>query len=126
MVRTVCLIDDDKIYLFIMRRLLSQLGLCEHVIEFSDPSDALEFFTQNPDPLPELVLVDMNMPVMDGWDFLKEYHKLEQNWPQRPTVYMVSSSIDKADMERAGKEPVLKGYLTKPLSTETLHQLFGA
>jgi CheY-like chemotaxis protein len=124
MVHTACLIDDDTIYLFIMRRLLTQLGLCAHIIEFNDPQEAIAYFKNGPEEMPTIIMVDLNMPLMDGWEFLEAYGELEKTWVNRPTVYMVSSSIDSADIARAKLVPQLKGYLTKPLSEETLRRLF--
>lgn len=125
MIKTACIIDDDAIYLFAMRRIIKNLGLCEDLMEFSDAQLAIDYFSGAPEKLPELILVDINMPVLDGWDFLHEYGALERNWAVQPKLYMVSSSVDDADLVKANAEPLLTGYLTKPLNEQILRSIFS-
>ncbi len=121
----VCLIDDDQIYLFAMRRIIQHLELCDTVEDFSNPETALAAFRNWPDGMPDLIMVDINMPVMDGWQFLSMYQTIVSKLSTKPALYMVSSSIDEADVERANLHPLLDGYLVKPITAEKLLAIFG-
>jgi len=120
----VCLIDDDKIYVFAMNRILKNLQLCDSVVSHQNPELALEAFANDPNNVPDIIMVDINMPVMDGWQFLRKYEQLSEKWPKKPSIYLVSSSVDEADLEKVKSYQMLNGYLTKPIGEEKLRSIF--
>lgn len=74
-------------------------------------------------PLPELLLVDLNMPGMDGWEFLVQYNNITENVAQKPIVVILTTSENEDDAERAEKLPYVDGYFTKPLSADALKEI---
>ncbi|EON75809.1 Two-component response regulator [Lunatimonas lonarensis] len=117
----IVLIDDDPINNLINRRLINKLQLSPRIEEFLEAEQALVFLKTVPSVQHLLILVDINMPVMNGWDFLKEYagHCLERN----DSVVMLSSSIDFQDRQRAKEFPAVSGFIEKPLTFEKLKPL---
>jgi len=125
-VKTVCVIDDDKIYVYGLKKLISLKQLCPNLIEFPNGKEAIDFFNdpQNQQQLPDIILLDIDMPVMDGWDFMEHYAQILPRLGKKITVYMVSSSIDDADMKRAKNITEVSDYVVKPVSQDKLARLF--
>ncbi len=97
------------------------------LIEFHDGRQAIDFMvskSDQPSELPELVLLDINMPNLNGWQFLDELRKVNVS-SYRPTIYIVSSSNDPEDIDTAASYPEIKGYLTKPLQMAEIKALFS-
>ncbi|TGL51401.1 response regulator [Leptospira kemamanensis] len=119
----ICIIDDDKIYQFTTKKIISNAGIKGEVLIFSDAENALEFFqkeTHSKESLPDIVFLDINMPFMDGWQFLEAIEPLLSQFPKQIQIYLVSSSVDDADTERASKITYVAGYIFKPFTKEKL------
>ena len=130
MISKVLCVDDDTISLTISQLLLKRTGFAAEVDTVIDGSEALEYFedlfANNPDPVknaPELILLDINMPVMNGWEFLQEYtpHYLDRLSNTR--IIILSSTIDPEDFALAKQYPVVMQFISKPLSIEHLEEL---
>ncbi len=122
-INNICLVDDDEIYIFLAERTIQNLGICNHVLSFSNGFEAIQYIKQNiefPDRLPQLMLLDINMPVMDGWDFLDEYARIKDQLPNQIVIYMTSSSIATEDITRAENYEEITAYLAKPIRTNEL------
>lgn len=125
----ICVIDDDDIYQFTVTRTIKAHNIAKKILVFSDGEQALEFFKDNisnEDHLPDIIFLDLNMPIMDGWQFLEEYIKLKPRVGKKITVYLVTSSVDPADTERAKKISAVSDYLIKPIKPEQLKDLVEA
>jgi len=116
----VFLIDDDNIYHFTARKILESTGLAKHIHSFYNGSEAIKYFknsnAQDPDTFPDVIFLDINMPIMNGWEFLEEYHNLYGNFPKPVVVYVVSSSIDSYDMKKSRQYDVVTDYIVKPVT----------
>jgi len=116
----VCLIDDDNIYQFTARKLVESTGLAKKIQSFYNGSDAINYFkdqsNNNPETLPDVIFLDINMPIMNGWEFLEEYNKLSNKFSKPIVVYVVSSSIDSNDMQKSKEYKAVSDYLVKPIS----------
>ncbi|QEE49685.1 response regulator [Flavobacterium alkalisoli] len=126
-IRNLCVIDDDKIYHFLLKNLLKQNNIDVKSVFFQNGQDAIEFLSdeKNNDDLPDLILLDVNMPIMNGWQFLEEYIKLKTNFGKDPHIYMISSSNNEVDINKAREfSGVVKDYFLKPICKEDLHKIF--
>ncbi len=122
------IVDDDEIFQFTTRKMLQYLGQKEGVESFSNGHIAIEklkSLTGQPHDLPDIILLDINMPVMDGWDFLAQYSTLEKGLSKQVRIYMISSSVDDRDLERAEKNPHITKYISKPVDELILKEMLG-
>lgn len=120
--------DDDDLFQFVMRQHLERLQMVENVLKFSDGEQALTYIISNlehPDLLPELILLDVNMPYMDGWQFMREFVKLEFPPGKMAKIYILSSSTHDSDLLKAKEFPVLAGYLVKPIGKPMIQQILS-
>lgn len=115
----ICLIDDDNIYQFTARKLVESTGLAKQIQSFYNGHEAINYFkdqkNNNPETLPDVIFLDINMPIMNGWEFLEEYNKLYDNLQKPIVVYVVSSSIDSNDMRRSKEYKPVSDYIVKPI-----------
>ncbi len=126
MIKRICIIDDDKIYRFTTEKYIQMLKLADTVTTFADGEEALEYIKDNAlqeDVLPDIILLDVNMPIMDGWDFVQEFANLNPRPIKEITLYMVTSSIDERDREKAAKMTAIHDFIIKPISEKQLVEL---
>lgn len=119
---TICLIDDDRIYQFTAKRIIELVNPMQKVLVFSNGKEALDFFSQQTlkhDELPDVILLDINMPVMNGWEFLEAYNGVKSDLDKHINIYMVSSSVDANDKLRS-KTFDVKDFIEKPLDKEMM------
>ncbi len=119
--RTVAIVDDDPIYRFTTLRSIERQQLATKVLEFNSGSEALQFLSDksaDPATLPDVILLDINMPLTDGWMFLEQFDQMKSTLSKPITIYMVSSSIDQRDIQRAKANAHVKDYLIKPIPQE--------
>ncbi len=122
----IAIIDDDKLFVKIMEMTGKLTGRLVEYIEFYDGETALEFFTKNvecPEELPDIIFLDLDMPVTDGWVFLNEFEPLSLKSPKRMPLYITTSSLAPTDNALGIKSPVVSGYLVKPVSRERLWEI---
>jgi len=122
----ILLIDDDLPTNFYNRKVIEKAGCAEHVEVCNSGEAALEFlkkdFNSGPPPQPELIFLDINMPIMDGWEFLEEYDKLPDHLQGDVVVVMLTTSINPDDEVRAN-ELNIHGFARKPLTEKLLIDL---
>ncbi|MFV8345344.1 response regulator [Flavobacterium sp. ZB4P13] len=118
------IIDDDKLTLKLMSILISKNKFCEEIQSFNNAQSAIAKLKENWDDnenLPDAILLDLNMPVMDGWQFLDEFILLPIK--KEISIFIMTSSIDPADIEMAKKYDVIKDYIMKPITAQKLNEL---
>src|SRR5690554_6238204 len=103
----IVLIDDDPINNLINKRLISKLDLSPNVVDFLEAEKALKFIAED-SIRNTLILLDINMPVMNGWDFLNHYGDLEKK--RNDKIVMLSSSIDHQDIKKSKEFSYVKGF----------------
>ncbi len=127
--RRILLVDDDAVTNYVNEELISEMNITDQVIVAENGARALDFLRKNwlnPDNTVKndctgnLILLDINMPVMDGFDFLDEFQKYKVN--SHIQVVLVTTSDNRKDIERAKNYPIA-AYLVKPLSAEKLTDL---
>jgi len=124
-----CIIDDDKIYVNLVRKIIEIKKLSENLLIFKNGLEALEYFkiiltNMTEEKLPDIIFLDLNMPVMDGWEFLGEFIKIKNQFDKKITLYVVSSSIDPRDLERAKSFNLVTDYLIKPIELKKFEKIF--
>lgn len=126
---TICLIDDDRIYQFTAKRIIQLVDPSQKVLAFSNGKEALEYFQTRcgeKDALPDIIFLDINMPVMDGWEFLEGFSTVEPVIEKKITIYMVSSSVDEKDMTRCKSFDYVEDYIVKPLHQQMMKSLISS
>ncbi|MEJ1221845.1 response regulator [Sediminicola sp. 1XM1-17] len=115
--KEILLIDDNYIDNYINKRIVTSEKIAEHITVKLSPVEALEYLGSKMDTLPELIFLDIKMPEMDGFEFLKELSKLcpLPHQQAKCNIIMLSSSINRKDIDAAKKNPLVKDFLTKPL-----------
>jgi len=123
----ICIIDDDKIHQFMLTRIINQNKLAEGIITFSDGEEALQYLTENQatkEMIPDVIFLDNNMPIMDGWQFIEEYASIKTEIKKKIVIYMLSSSVDPVDIERASTITEIYDYIVKPIQLEAIEKIF--
>lgn len=112
----VLLIDDDFISIFLTKKLLQREGVADSITCFRSSQEALDCVRQlPPDQLPEVIFLDLNMPVMSGWDFLEALRAEEEQFIGRCRIYILTSSLAPCDTARAKDFSLVAGLIHKPL-----------
>lgn len=124
--RNIVLVDDNETTSFLNNRLLSRLDVAEQVHTFSKADKAFEFLWGHGDEaaaeVPELVFVDLKMPGMDGFEFLKLYDALPDDSKDKTVMAVLTTSMHSADTARVAQYPNVE-YLAKPLTEEKMQKL---
>jgi CheY-like chemotaxis protein len=115
------LIDDDDIFNYLSKRILLKSDVANSIIDFTNAKSALDFIKSTDSEI-DIILLDINMPIMNGFDFLDSFIQLAN---KQISVYMLTSSIDDADMIKSLKYPCVKGYFSKPLTIDTIAQIYS-
>ncbi len=124
-----CIIDDDKLYVNLLKKIILTRKLCDNLLVFNDGKQSIDYFeallqNMNADKIPDIIFIDLNMPVMDGWEFIERFTKIENQFNKTITLYIVSSSIDPADINRAKSLSNIEDYLIKPAHIQELENIF--
>ncbi|MDN3594582.1 response regulator [Zunongwangia endophytica] len=119
-----CIIDDDPIFVFSAKKIMELADFSNGFIVFGNGKEALNhlhaLIASNKE-LPDVILLDLNMPVMDGWEFLDNFIKIESE--KVITIYIVSSSVDQSDIDKAKSYDGVSNYIVKPVTIDSLKKV---
>lgn len=121
----VLLVEDDPITIMVCERIIKMTFFAENVTSCLNGKIALDYLlsiNQN-EALPKIIFLDINMPVMNGWDFLTELDKVKSYFKELPDIYLLSSTVDIEDYTRAKNFLLVKDFISKPLSKEALEKI---
>jgi CheY-like chemotaxis protein len=125
-IRTLLIIDDDEVFVYLTKKTIQETNLINLINVFGNGLDAINFIKENidnPDSLPEIILLDLSMPIMDGWDFLEDYLLLMPKLSRKINIYIVSSSISPFDIVKAKSISAVSDYIIKPITREKLIEI---
>lgn len=123
-IELACIVDDDPIHLFLTKKYVELTNLVERILicrNGKEAYDMLKTLITNSEKLPEIIFLDLNMPIWDGWQFLDEFTKIPIE--QKITVYILTSSDNSEDIKRAERYNLKGNYLIKPISQQQLKEL---
>jgi len=126
----VMLIDDNEIDNLINQKMIEASGIAEHIYTHTGARSAIEFLKNmeklresGQNVLPDLIFLDIDMPLMDGFQFLDEFENLESETKTKCGVVMLTSSISPSDVNKSKNYEYVKKYINKPLTQENLEKL---
>ena len=128
-IKLACIIDDDVIYICLVRKIIESKNLCSGIIVFNDGEQSINYFESllkqlDNNEVPDIIFLDLNMPIMDGWEFLERFKLIKHKLPKEISLYVVSSSINPMDVNRAKATPTVNDYLVKPVKLKDLETIF--
>lgn len=127
--KKIAVIDDDQVFHMIVKKQLFVSKIECEILKFYNGEEAFQYFKENlnnAEVLPEYVMLDVNMPIKDGWDFLEDYRTLSSSIRKKIKIYMVTSSVMNSDIDRAKNDKDVEDYVSKPVSSQRLAELFGS
>ncbi|WP_405411946.1 response regulator [Maribacter sp. Asnod1-A12] len=118
--KSVLLLDDNLATNYFHKKIIEKSGSTELVLEFRSGINALNYLGQEGIEPPELMMVDINMPIMSAWEFLDKFNKLKNKTNFGTKIILLSTSLSPADKEKADEIPLIKEVLLKPLTKESI------
>ena len=120
-------VDDSKLDCFIAEKIIKNTGISESIKSFLHAPEALEYIKALPsdDTIRTIMLVDIQMPVMNGFEFVEAFEKLPDDITRNYTIYIISSSINENDLSRVHNYATVKQFLNKPLTSNNLAVLLA-
>lgn len=125
-IRQLTIVDDDEVFVFLTTKMIEQSKLVDLIKIFENGLDALLFLKENLNniaSLPDIILLDLSMPIMDGWQFLEEYVKINPVIGKTITIYICSSSISPDDIRRAKLINEVSDFIIKPMTKDKLVEM---
>jgi len=119
----VMIIDDNAIDLYITKRIIIKNKFGENVLEYFSAEKALQYLQDHQEHLnmlPQIIFIDIHMPVMSGFEFMEVYKKLPSKVKKNCRVYISSSTIDQNDIERSNEDENIAAFQVKPITKESL------
>jgi response regulator RpfG family c-di-GMP phosphodiesterase len=124
--KRILIIDDNEIDNLISQKVIKDANLTEQVSVCESGNSALSYLSKsmndNPAMVPDLILLDLNMPLMDGWDFLQELDKINYK-NDNSKIFILTCSIDRRDISKAQRDPRVTEFISKPLTADKVKLL---
>ena len=128
MAKRILLVDDDDINNFLSEEIIGHYSPGSKITSAKTVTQALEFLQERnatQQPLPDIIMVDINMPWLNGWDFIEQFESLDITGREKIKLYIYTSSVYFKDIERGRSYASVRNILSKPLTDEMLEEVFG-
>ena len=123
----ILIIDDDEINNFIAAKLIDKIPPKAKVSTCVNGQEGIDFVKNklnNQDEFPDIIFLDINMPLMNGWDFLEEYEHIKNDIKKKVTINMLSSSVYNDDISKAETYTTVNKFISKPLTVDKIKDLY--
>lgn len=124
--KNILIIDDDNVFIFLSKKFFSRHAVDCNVFTCCNGKEGIDFIHNNlrsKTPLPEIILLDINMPVFNGWDFLEEFILLPQEQISKSDIFILTSSIREDDKEKSKNYFIVKEFISKPLTPQIMQRI---
>ncbi len=128
MKKSIFIIDDDALYKLLLIKSIDKLDIEVQVNCFANGKegfDAVYNYSKETENLPDIIFLDINMPEMDGWEFIDAFLQIQDTLAKKITIYIVSSSIAFQDTEKANRYKEISGYIVKPFQSDCLKKILS-
>lgn len=125
-IKKVLVIDDDQINNIIFEKLSVIADFADEVVTCISAVDGLDYLQniqKNNEEPPGFIFLDIRMPIVNGWEFLERFQKFREQYFQNTSIYMLTSSSDQSDVNKAKNFTIVSDYIVKPLSIEALNEI---
>lgn len=125
---TTYIVDDDDIYQFMASRTIKMTNMVGEIKTFPNGKSAVDYIlshSEDSETLPDVIFLDINMPIMNGWEFLEEFKRIKSMLKKDIKVCMVSSSIDEVDIRRANENENVYKFMTKPVKQQKFQEVLS-
>lgn len=118
----VLLVEDDPITILVCDRIIKMSEFADKVTTCENGKIAIDFLSSfaQENKIPPIIFLDINMPVMNGWDFLEEFELVKSKFKELPRIYLLSSTVDPEDYKKAKKYSQVQNFMSKPLTKQAL------
>lgn len=127
--KRIWIIDDDELFIMITRNNIRKSGIPVITEDFKNGKDSLNVLKErvlSGENIPNIILLDLNMPLLDGWEFLDEFKHMPDESRRGIKIYICTSSIDPKDLKRAETISDVTSFLEKPVNTEVVLKIVGS
>lgn len=121
----ILLVDDDEADNYIHQLIIESMNITDRIVTAESGREALDFINNENENLPELIFLDINMPAINGWEFLKKYNDLDLDQKDKSVIIMLTTSENPKDKEVAKEIPNVKAFRNKPLTRDALRDIIN-
>ncbi len=121
----IMVIDDDPICNLLTTRIIEKANIDSKIQVFDNPLDALKRLEKNSISMPNMIFLDLNMPVLHGWDFVNLFLELDPQKTKDVSLIILSASSNQSDLDKAIEVGCIEKYITKPLKTDDVRSLYN-
>ncbi|MEQ9423415.1 MAG: response regulator [Cyclobacteriaceae bacterium] len=118
--KTIAIVDDDQLFHWIVKKYLGSMEINDNVLSFFNGDEAYNYLGRTASEIPDIIMLDLNMPIADGWMFLDAFDKIKNDLEKSVKIFIVTSSIDEEDRNRAREYEDVADFISKPITQQIL------